>query len=89
MKYADYKAVIKIEDKNGNSVSELTTFREDTITNITKATLCPFDDTVEEEMTITIRPNHVMMWAGKDVKYARPDFLSGEKGVPTVPTTKE
>lgn len=87
MKYGNYKAVIVVKKDDGTTeLCEFTTWREDIIAGIVKETLIPFNVNRDEEMTITIRPNDVAKWAGRDVKYAKPDLLPEEKGVPTIPS---
>lgn len=91
MNYRDYKAVITVKSNDGvTELTEFTTWREDIIASIVKETSIPFNVNRDEEMTIVIRPNDVSKWAGraKDVKYAKPDLLPEEEGVPTVPAMK-
>lgn len=78
------KAVVTVKDKSGRKLSGYTTWVSDDIRNVIETFPVVFNISAGEEMTIVIGLDKDR---GKDVKYAKPDFLPGEKGVPTVPTT--
>ncbi len=54
--YADYKAVITIKDKDGDTFGEFITYREDIINDIINATCTSTIMTKGQEMVIVIKP---------------------------------